>query len=282
MKLSIPFLFPDGELTGRIERAEADFMASCASVAKAGGQRAVVLPLAGGVAVFSRAGSPTNKAIGVALNGGFDTAELANAESALRERGESLRIELATTAHPSAGQQLSELGYRLEGFENVLGRHLSAVGDAPPPAIDVERVESLDPWMDVLIRGFSRPDGTSPVEEYPRDLLEQAIGDVARVDGLARYVARLEGRLAGAASMRIHDGVAILSGASTLFESRRRGVQGALLQARLADARFSGADVAIITTAPGSRSHANAIRHGFTLLFARAILVSRGDSQRKQ
>lgn len=253
-------------------------MASAARVASAAGERGIVLPLAGGAAVFSRPGSPTNKAIGVALSGEFDVRELEAAEAALRERGESLRIELATTAHAGAAKQLTERGYQLEAFENVLGRRVPTAGESKATAIDVERVESLEPWMDVLIRGFARPDGTSPVEEYPREVLESAVGDVARVDGLVRYVAHSNGEIAGAASMRMYDRVAILSGASTLFEHRRRGVQGALLQTRLEDARTRGADVAVITTAPASRSHANAIRHGFTLLYARAVLISPSKS----
>ncbi|HEU4420820.1 MAG TPA: GNAT family N-acetyltransferase, partial [Planctomycetota bacterium] len=54
---------------------------------------------------------------------------------------------------------------------------------------------------------------------------------------------------------------------------RRRGIQAALLRARLADAARAGCDVAVITTQPGSKSQANAQRQGFSLLYARAILV---------
>jgi ribosomal protein S18 acetylase RimI-like enzyme len=69
------------------------------------------------------------------------------------------------------------------------------------------------------------------------------------------------------------DGIAALTGAATAPEHRRRGVQTALLSARLADAASAGCDVAIITTQPGSKSQQNAQRRGFDLLYTRAVLV---------
>lgn len=73
--------------------------------------------------------------------------------------------------------------------------------------------------------------------------------------------------------MRIDDGVAALAGAATVPAHRRRGVQTALLAARLADAAAAGCDLAVITTEPGSKSQENAQNSGFTLLYTRAILT---------
>jgi len=47
----------------------------------------------------------------------------------------------------------------------------------------------------------------------------------------------------------------------------------ALTARRLADAQRAGCDLAVVTTSPGSKSQENAQRHGFELLYARAILV---------
>lgn len=65
--------------------------------------------------------------------------------------------------------------------------------------------------------------------------------------------------------MRLHDGVALFTGSATLLEHRRRGVQAALIAARLDEARTRGAELAMITTAPGSLSQANVMKHGFSL-----------------
>jgi N-acetylglutamate synthase-like GNAT family acetyltransferase len=77
--------------------------------------------------------------------------------------------------------------------------------------------------------------------------------------------------------MRLFEGVALLTGAATLPDKRRRGVQSALLSSRLADAGRLGCDVAVVTTQPGSKSQQNAQRQGFELLYTRAVLVRASD-----
>jgi ribosomal protein S18 acetylase RimI-like enzyme len=77
--------------------------------------------------------------------------------------------------------------------------------------------------------------------------------------------------------MRIADGVAQLTRAATAPVFRRRGIQSALLAARLADATAAGCDIAVITVQPGSTSQQNAQRNGFDLLYTRAVLVSAGS-----
>jgi hypothetical protein len=68
------------------------------------------------------------------------------------------------------------------------------------------------------------------------------------------------------------EGVAQFIGTATAPAHRRRGVQTALLSARLADAAAAGCDFAVITTQPGSKSQQNAQRRGFDLLYTRAVL----------
>ncbi len=77
----------------------------------------------------------------------------------------------------------------------------------------------------------------------------------------------------GGAVSTSHDGIALLCGASTLPAHRRRGVQAALLHARLAHARAAGCELAVVTTQPGSKSQQNVQRLGFELIYSRAILV---------
>ncbi len=66
-------------------------------------------------------------------------------------------------------------------------------------------------------------------------------------------------------------------GAGTLPAFRGRGMQKALLARRLADAQAAGCDLAVVTTAPGSRSQDNVMRRGFELLYTRAVLVKTWD-----
>ncbi len=79
--------------------------------------------------------------------------------------------------------------------------------------------------------------------------------------------------LAGGGGLRLAEGVAQFAGAGTAPAYRRRGIQAALLAARLVDAAAAGCDVAVIVTQPASKSQQNAQRRGFDLLYTRAVLV---------
>jgi N-acetylglutamate synthase-like GNAT family acetyltransferase len=109
-------------------------------------------------------------------------------------------------------------------------------------------------------------------EDFPREIVERAERDIEQA-GATPYLAYRDGIVAGGASMRMSEGVAQLTGAATAPAHRRRGVQTALLSARLADAARAGCDVAVVTTQPGSKSQQNVQRRGFHLLYTRAVLV---------
>ncbi len=126
-----------------------------------------------------------------------------------------------------------------------------------------------------MVTGFASPDeqGVPSDESFPRELVERVMGDMASAEGFSRFLARRDGAPAGGASLRLSEGVAHLCGAATLPAHRRRGVQSALLAARLFVAAEAGCDVAVVITQPGSKSQENVERQGFHLLYARAILL---------
>lgn len=272
-------MFCPPSLAARIDRAEMRLSMSVAQTiaARTPTARALIVPVAGGHAVFGSGGSPVNKAIGVGFGSEIDAAALEAVEDAWRDRGEPMRFELSTLADPSLAPALTARGYRLTGFENVLGRPIGSAERAAVP--DGMRIAELAQddwriWLDVALDGFGAPDGSAPGEEvYPREVIEGIFGDVAATPGFRRYLLEVGGAPAGAASLRLDDGIAQLCGAATRAAFRRRGIQGALLRHRLADAHAAGCDLAVVTVQPGSRSQANAMRAGFALLYARAILV---------
>ena len=118
-------------------------------------------------------------------------------------------------------------------------------------------------------------DGPPPTETFTREAVEEVFSDFGVTPGVTLYLARRAEAIAGGGSLRISDGLAQLSGAATLPAHRRRGVQSALLRARLLDAANRGCDLAVVTTEPASKSQENVQRAGFTLLYPRAILVRR-------
>jgi GNAT superfamily N-acetyltransferase len=271
-------LFCDTALAGRIERAEVQLITGCGAAARRRtGAEGFAIAVAGGVASFAGEGSPYNKVAGLGFAGLPDGAVLDDIERAFLVCGSPVQVELAHLADPAIGALLTGRGYRLESFENVLGRDLSGgLEPVMPPGVEVRRSDpdEAEAWLDVVVEGSMHPDtqGVPWHEEFPREVL---IG--AERDGMAagdvRYAGLLGGVLAGGATMRIAEGVAQLTGAATAPAHRRRGVQTALLAARLADAAAAGCDVAVIVTQPGSKSQQNAQRQGFDLLYTRAVLV---------
>jgi GNAT superfamily N-acetyltransferase len=265
-------------LATRIERAESRLCSEGTSRAiRRGVREGFARPLAGGVAVFAGAGSPFVKVAGLGFAGPLDERELEAVEQEFARRGAPVRVELSNLGEPSIAPLLTHRGYVLQGFENVLGRPLPPPVATTPSAVEVsEGTEGDDPlWLATIVEGFAHadPQGVPSDESFPREAVEAAMSDMAGVTGYERYLARVGGVVAGAASMVRLDGVAILCGAATLPAHRRRGVQTALLAARLERAARDGCDVAVITTQPGSKSQENAQRQGFSLLYTRAVLV---------
>jgi GNAT superfamily N-acetyltransferase len=272
-------LFCDAALAERIERADVQLvsLASAAAHRRRDDGTGFLIPVAGGVASFAEADSPFNKVAGLGFGGVPDAAALDGIERAFAACGAPVQVELPHLADPAIGELLTRRGYRLESFENVLGR---ALGGAPErvttPGVEVRRSDDaeFDAWLEVLADAAARPDtqGVPWHEEFPREVYLRAERDMAAA-GVRRYTALWDGTLAGGAGLRLAEGVAQFTGAGTAPAYRRRGIQAALLAARLTDATDAGCDVAVIVTQPGSRSQQNAQRRGFDLLYTRAVLV---------
>jgi GNAT superfamily N-acetyltransferase len=272
-------LFCDTALAERIERVEVQLVAKASEAARRrrAGTAGFAIPIAGGVASFADHGSPFNKVAGLGFGGAPSASALDEIERAFTACGAPVQIELAHLADPTVGALLTERGYRLASFENVLGRAIEGESErVTPPGVEVRLSGDgeFDAWLDVVLDGVAHPDtqGVPSHEDFPREIVEQAERDFAAA-GVVRYVALRDGVIAGGASLHMAEGVAQLAGAATAPAHRRRGVQSALLSARLADAAAAGCDIAVVTTPPGSKSQQNTQRRGFDLLYTRAVLV---------
>jgi GNAT superfamily N-acetyltransferase len=270
-------------LAHRIERAEATLISSLgAAVARRLGESQVItVQIGGGAAVMPGPGSHLSKVSALGFER-LNEAELDSIEARFARFQTPVRVELSSLGDPVGAGVLSARGYILSGFENVLARQLDqadvAQSAVPPAFISVTRTatDDSDRWVHLLKTAFAHADtfdGPGPVDAAAESDLDLVFRDFAGMEGFSSYIAFLGGEHAGAASMRVHDGVAQLCGAGTLPAHRRRGVQTALLQQRLQDAARAGCDIAVVTTEPASRSQANAQRHGFELLYVRAVLI---------
>lgn len=232
----------------------------------------------GAIGAIAPGGSPFQKVIGWGWgDAAAQDAALEALEQAATRAETSVPVELSVLADAGRAAALEARGYRIAGFENVLGLGLDGTTSAAAGATHVSRVapSEEDAFLDTMLDAFATPDdeGVPSHEDFPREMVARAMRTMARPPAHRRYLARLDGAIAGAGSLWIGDGIAQLSGAATLPTFRRRGVQTALLAARLRDARDAGCELATITTQPGSRSQRNAEQRGFSLLTTRVIFV---------
>jgi len=273
-------------MAARIERAECGTVLDFATEAQRRGGDVLIHHIGGGVAVFAGPGQPFNKTIGLGFAGAIEPAAFDAMERAFDARGAEIRVELATLADPSVGRSLTQRGYELVGYENVLGlaltgdlvQRLSAAQGGQTEDVRVARTGDQDTrlWIETVTDGFGHPDhfdGPPPTESFDRDTLIDVFASSSATPNMALYLARRDGDVAGGGAVRISDGVAQLAGASTLPAHRRRGVQTTLLRARLLDAAHCGCDLAVVTTEPASKSQQNVQRAGFSLVYSRAVLI---------
>lgn len=273
-------MFVSVELAAWIERAESRLSASLgqAIVARKAQADAFVEKIGAGVAVYTGPSSPMNKMIGVGFAGLPADDRLQAIEEKFARRGAPFQVEVSTLADPAFAACLTGRGYVLQGFENVLGRRITP-DDANAlidPGIEITVMKhDAAHWLDVAVTGFLCPDAQGVQAEPlpPREQLERALRDFTDVPGFLRYSACIGGQLVGIASLRLDDGIAQFCGAATLPAFRRRGVQNAFLRRRLADAFHADCKLAVMTTQPGSKSQQNGDKHGFALLYSRAVIV---------
>lgn len=288
-------LFATTTLAARIERAESRLACDFADAARHRRSDVVIRPFSGSAAIFAGPDQPFNKVVGLGFDGPVDVSVLDDIEREFDTLDAPIRVEHSSLADPAVATLLTARGYRLVGFENVLGFELTRerIADAAQHGqahrargitVGAASPDETSDWTAALLEGFEHPDvydGPPSDESFPRESIEAVFGDYARIPGIGRFVGRRDGVIAGAAAMRIRDGLAQLCGAATRPDHRRKGVQSALLHARLVHAAENGCDLAVVTTQAGSKSQENVQRAGCVLLYARAILVRAAGTERR-
>jgi hypothetical protein len=239
------------------------------------GAKAEILGVGGGHAVYLGAGSPLSQAQGLGLNGPVSDDELARMERFFKDRVTPTQIEVASLADATLLTRLGQRGYLIMEQTHSLVAPLTPRMDLEASSYrssgkpDVRQVDAaeLEGWVDMLLRAFfDEP-------ELPPPMLREGALAMASVPGVTAWVASVDGQPAGGGSLMIHGKLALICGDGTLARFRQRGVQSALLQARLAHAQAAGCDLAAICTQPGSGSQRNAERQGFQVVYARTMMV---------
>ena len=228
------------------------------------------IEVGGGVACYSGPGSWCNMACGQGMQGPVPDSELDRLDAFYLGRGVPVRVELSPYAHPDLAPALAARGFTLRRFETLLYREIepSEPLGADLPGLELRGVRPGEEELFVLtaMSGFLGPDQPVPASD-----LELGLRMLARPDVLS-VLAIIDGAAVGAASASVRGEVVALFGATVRPAWRRRGVQGALIRARLDEARRRGATLATIGSLPGEPTERNAAREGFRVACTRVHL----------
>lgn len=263
---SCPFV--DLALSQRLERTEghanARFVESRARCVPELG--ASWISVGGASAMFDGVGSPLTQTFGLGVFEPVTVATLEALEEFFAARGSDVFHEVSPLAGPSVLELLNERGYRPCELSSVLFQPLD-VADYASPSVTRLEVRQVLPaereiWAETALRGW----GESPeVREFMSSFGPTAAGS----EDTYPFLVSLEGAPVATGLLSIRDDVALLAGASTVPEARGRGVQRALLGARLGFAARLGCTLAMMCAAPGGRSQRNAERSGFRVAYTR-------------
>jgi len=264
-----PILFSDLSLSRRLERAEgrgnADFVEARAKLFPESG--AEWIEVAGAYAMFDGVGSPITQTFGLGVFDPVTQADMERLEEFFQKRGAHVHHEVSPMADPALLALLNERGYQPIELTSVMYRPIwrgvrlaSPLNEKVRARLAREGEEEL--WARTAARGWSGETGFS-------DLLTGLFYISAKRSVNLSFVAEVDEQAIATGSLLIHEGVALLAGASTIPEGRKQGAQLSLLEIRLRHAAEKGCDIAMMGAAPGSASQRNAERQGFRIAYTR-------------
>ncbi len=258
-------VFADLALARRLELTEghgnAAFVNAQASVDPNSG--AIWKDIGGTFAMFAGVGSPITQTFGLGMHALLTGKDLDTIERFFSSRGSAIFHEICPLAGVEVSQILSARGYHPIEMSSVLYQPIDAgTRIASNPALRVRQVERSESELygTVAARGWSEHPEVMP---YIKGFAKLSLACASC------FVAEQDGRPIATSALFMHNGVALLAGASTVPDGRRQGAQNALLDTRLRTAASNGCDLAMMVAAPGSASQRNAERQGFRIAYTR-------------
>ena len=253
----------DLALSRRLERCEARTNASIIeSRARLSPEvGAAWIERAGAYAMFDGVGSPLTQTFGLGVFVTPTADDLEFIEEFYASRGAAVFHEVSPLADFETIKLLTARGYRVVELASILYQPLASL-PAPDSRVHTRlaAADEVELWASVAAEGWSEFAEVAPL-----------MYELSRVAARATlsFFAEVDGRPIATGALAIHDGVALLAGASTIPSARNRGAQRALLDARLRYAAAQGCDLAMMGATPGSSSQKNAEREGFRVAYTR-------------
>ena len=261
----------DTALAQRLEQVAAIDLGGYVDAGRVSGiyPEATTLRVGGGTAAFISPDNVVNGSVGLGMAGPVAVEEIDRLVEFFELRGAVPIVEVCPLADPTLLEALARRDFRLSAFEAELYQPLPAPKQRrPAPGVRVRAAKTKAEratWAELAARGF----GDDKPAEADR-LVSRTVS--SRMDAL-HFIGYLDGEPAGTGMLYIAEGVARFGGDATLPAMRGRGVQSAVLAARLRVAARAGCDLAVIGASPGSTSQRNQERAGFRVAYTRATFV---------
>lgn len=261
------FPYSDLELSRRLEAAEGDtnrdFVETHARLDPASG--AATMRSGGVRAQFDGSDSPMTQTFGLGLFEPASPEQLRSIEEFFVSRGGEVFHEVSPLAGAETMGLLSARGYVPLELTTVLFRPVLLTapksGRSTRVRVRVAGRSEAGGWAHLAAEGWAQPELTQFFE---------SIGKVtAGSEHGTSFFAEIDGQPIATAALSIHEGVALLAGASTIPAYRNQGAQLALLDFRMRHAAERGCDLAMMGALPGSASQRNAERQGFRIAYTR-------------
>jgi GNAT superfamily N-acetyltransferase len=227
--------------------------------------------ICGGHMVFAGLGSPIGRATGTGLDRPLSTEDIDHIEAFYRSHKAPSQVDVCPLHPPEVFEMFKERGYAFIELNNVLCRKLDPDEKFPPPpnhcTIRRSHPGEAEIASSVVEQAFF-PDGAP--EAY-RGLL----APLYQMEGGLAFVAEVDGKSVACATGLVipQHTVYALCGAGTLTPYRGRGLQTALLRARMEAAVQAGCEFAVVVTQGGSASQRNVERLGFRVAYSKVTVI---------
>ena len=225
----------------------------------------------GGHIVFAGLGSPIGRATGVGLDRPLTADDLDRIEEFYRAHKAPSQVDLTPLHGPEIFEMVKERGYAIAELNNVLFRELKPGEMFPPAPAGFEIRRSAADEAEItgaIVESAFFPDGAP-------EAFGGLIAPFYQMEGALAFAASIGGRLVacGTGIVISEHKVFALCGAGTLTEFRGRGLQTALLRARMQAAAEGGCEYAVVVTQGGTTSQRNVERLGFRVAYSKVTVI---------
>ncbi len=229
--------------------------------------------ICGGHMVFAGLGSPIGRATGLGLDRTFTPEDVDRIEQFYRAHNAPSQVDLCPLHSPEVFEIFKERGYAIAELNNVLYRKLDPREQFPEPPdhCTIRRSPHEEAGITgAIVESAFFPDGAP-------EAFRGLIAPLYQMEGALAFVATVGGKpvACGTGLVIPQHRVYALCGAGTLTEYRKRGLQTALLRARMAAAVSAGCEYAVVVTNGGSQSQRNVERLGFRVAYSKVTVAKR-------